>query len=494
MGSAVDLEVASVRQLATLLDAGTITSVDLVQAYLGRIEVFNSRGPALNAVRALNPDALADAAEADRLRGGPHGRLLGIPVLVKDNIDVRGMPTTAGSVALEHAYPAADAALVTNLRRAGAVIIGKTNLTEFANFLAEGMPGGYSSLGGQVRNPYDASRSPSGSSAGSASAVAAGLAALAVGTETNGSILSPAAANSVVGVKPTLGLASRGGILPIAASQDTAGPMTRTVTDAAVLLSAMAGIDPDDPATAGNPLADRDLTRSLHPDALRGARIGVVADQVPDGDGRPLWDAACTVLREQGATLVDVDLDSGCGDDSTVLHYEFKRDLNEYLARLPAGAPVRTLAEVISHNEANAAATLKYGQARALTAQAMDLSPDSADTARHAADRAKDLVDSRDRVDAVLDRHDLTALLFTGSGSASLGALAGYPSITVPAGYRTTNRHPFGITLLGQAWTEPTLIGYAYAYEQASGLRQPPTRVNPALFRYVDPGSGSCPP
>lgn len=468
----VDLEVATVAALARSLAEKKITSVGLTQAYLDRIAALDSRGPALNAVRAVNPRALAEAEAADRRADG---RLRGIPVLVKDNIDVQGMPTTAGSLALEHSYPTADAPLVTNLRAAGAVILGKTNLTEFANFLAEGMPGGYSSLGGQVRNPYDASRSPSGSSSGSAVAAATGLAALTVGTETNGSILSPSAANSIVGVKPTVGLVSGAGVVPIAASQDTIGPMARTVADAAALLTVLTAAD--------NPLSGHDFTTSLSPDALRGARIGVVA-----GQNGPLWDAAVAVLRACRATLVPVDLDPAV-TDSTVLYYEFKRDLNEFLGRLPADAPMHSLAEVIAYNEANAPLMLKYGQTRAALSEAMDLSPGSADTARYVADRARDLAGSRDRVDAAMGEHDVAALLFPGAEGAHLGALAGCPSITVPAGYQAANRYPFNISFLGRAWTEPTLIGYAYAYEQASGLRRPPSEINPALFRQT-----ACPP
>jgi amidase len=490
----VDLETATVAQLSRLLDEGTITSVDLTRAYLDRIAALNTRGPALNAVRALNPNALAEAQAADRRRDGRHGPLLGIPVLLKDNIDVAGMPTTAGSLALENSHPAADATLVARLRAAGAVILGKANLTEFANFLAEGMPGGYSSLGGQVLNPYDASQTPSGSSAGSAVATAAGLATLTVGTETSGSILSPAAANSVVGVKPTVGLISRVGIVPIAASQDTAGPMTRTVADAAAGLTALSGTDPQDPATADNPLAGHDFTGSLSTQALRGARIGVVRTKLPTDETQ--WHTALEELTRQGATLVPIELDTESSlpnDDSTVLNYEFKRDLNAYFARLPADAPIHSLAEVIAYNRAHAPAALKFGQARALASEAMDLSPGSADTARHAADRAQDLADSRDRIDAAMREDNLTALLFAGAGGSSTGARAGYPSITVPAGYQPANRRPFNITFLSKAWSEPTLIGYAYAYEQASQLRQPPSQVNPSLFRHVAPNATSSP-
>ncbi|MDQ3786805.1 MAG: amidase family protein, partial [Actinomycetota bacterium] len=466
---AIDLETVTVARLLRMLDDGQVTSADLVQACADRIAALDT---AVHAIRALNPAAAEEARIADEARArGERGKpLLGVPVLLKDNIDVAGMPTTAGSVALAASYPAGDAALVTGLRAAGAVILGKTNLTEFANFLADGMPGGYSSLGGQVLNPYDTSESPSGSSSGSAVAAAMGYAPLTVGTETSGSILSPAASNSVVGIKPTVGLVSRTGVVPIAASQDTAGPMTRTVADAAYLLTALTGIDQDDAATAANPLADHDFTRDLRADALRGARIGVVRDQIPPDttDNRSLWDAAVAVLREQGATLVEVELDTDEGFDSTVLNYEFKRDLNAYFARLPESAPIRTLAEVIAYNEAHAGVALKFGQARALAAQAMDLSPGSADTRRHDADRARDLADSRDRLDGVMAEHRVSALLFAGGGSASIGAKAGYPSISVPAGYRAADRRPFAIALLGPAWSEPTLVGYAYAFEQAA--------------------------
>jgi amidase len=468
----VDLETAAVMHLSRLLARGEITSAGLTHAYLDRIEALD---PVLGAVRAVNPNALAEAQAADE---AGHGPLHGIPVLVKDNIDVEGMPTTAGSTALEHSYPAGDATLVTNLRAAGAVILGKTNLTEWANFLAEGMPGGYSSLAGQVLDPYDTSLSPSGSSAGSAVAAAAGLATLTVGTETSGSILSPAMANSVVGVKPTVGLVSRTGIVPIAASQDTAGPITRTVADAAALLTALSSVDPQDAATIHNPLAGHDFTTALHPDALRGARIGVVRDQ----SDHTLWHDARAALTDQGATLVPVDLDMD-EIDSIVLNYEFQRDLNTYLANLPPGPVIRSLAELIAYNEAHPADMLKFGQERALASQALDLSPGSADTARYRADRAQDLAGSRDRIDATMAEADLTALLFPGVTGYSIGARAGYPSITVPAGYQAANRHPFAITLLGQAWTEPTLLAYAHAYEQATRLRRPPSEINPALFR-----------
>ncbi|GIH15682.1 amidase family protein [Rugosimonospora africana] len=498
----MDLETATVAQLGQLLQSRRISAVDLASAYLARIRQYNSRGPALNAVRAINPAALDEARAADAvLRSGKrHGPLLGIPVLLKDNIDVRGMPTTAGSVALAHSYPSADAPLVTGLKKAGAVILGKANLTEFANFLTSGMPGGYSSLGGQVLNPYDASQTPSGSSSGPGVAAAFGFAPLTVGTETSGSILSPSAANSDVGIKPTVGLVSRTGIVPIAASQDTAGPIVKTVADAAAELTALTTADPLDPATAQNPLLGHDFTADLSTTALRGARIGVVASQVPAAgtDTRTLWDAATAALTAAGATLVPVSLDTGSSipGGSSVLTYEFKRDLDTYLSRLPANAPMKSLADIVAYNDAHADVALKFGQTNALASQAKDLSPGSADTAKYLADRAQDLADSRDRIDAVMAANDLTALLFAGSGSAGIGAKAGYPSISVPAGYQASNRRPFNISFLGRAWSEPTLIGLGYAYEQATMLRRPPSRVNPSLFRCAGPGGSdpSCAP
>jgi len=483
----VDLETATVAELRQLLDSGRVSAESLTRAYLDRIEAISLQPPALNAVRALNPNALAEARGADEARRRGHrAPLLGIPVLLKDNIDAAGMPTTAGSVALAHSRPAADAPLVAQLRRAGAVILAKGNLTEFANFLTVGMPSGYSSLGGQVLNPYDASLTPSGSSSGPAVGAAAGLAPLTVGTETSGSILSPSAANSDVGIKPTVGLVSRTGIVPIAASQDTAGPIAKTVADAAVLLTAIAGMDPLDPATAANPLVGHDFTADLRTDALRGARIGVVQSQVPAAgtDNRALWDAATAALTALGAALVPVALDttSSIPGGSSVLTYEFKRDLDTYLSRLPAGAPVRTLADVIAFNAAHAAVALKFGQVQALASQAIDLGPGSADTAKYLADRAQDLADSRGRIDPLMAANGLTALLFANGGSAAIGARAGYPSITVPAGYQAGTRRPFNVTFLGRAFSEPTLVGYGFAFEQATRLRRPPSAINPTLF------------
>lgn len=525
----VDLETATVAQLDALMAAGTSTSVALTDGYLERIRALSVAGPHLNAVQTVNPDALKDAAAADaRRRAGESGPLLGIPVLVKDNIDVKGLPTTAGSVALAGNVVPADAPLVTTLRRAGAVILGKTKLTEFANYLTTGMPAGYSSLGGQVLNAYDASQTPSGSSAGSGVAASVGLAALTIGTETSGSILSPANASSDVGVKPTVGLVPRTGIIPIAASQDTAGPLVKTVADAAALLNGITSTDPDDAATTGNPLVGHDFLGDLSTTALRGARIGIVAGQAPSpatstvtvasesgtstvttapSDAALLFSNAVQTLRDQGATVVDnVTLQPApptpapaTGTVST-LSYEFKRDLNAYLrTRTAAGFPIRTLADVIAYNDAHAKDALKFGQALAVASQRTDTERDAANAALQ---RQRDLAGSRSRIDATLQNgtpddpsDDFTALLYVGSGSAGIGAQAGYPTVLVPAGYTTSqgaasvggdtsgNRRPFSIAFLGKAYEEPRLLGYASDYEDASRLRQPPSALNPTLFR-----------
>ena len=370
----IDLERASIPQLRDALNARRITSEELVEAYLERIRALNSNGPGLNAVRVLTRDSVEQARQADqdRKKGRARGPMHGIPVLVKDNIDVKGLPTTAGALALADSYPSKDAFLVTRLRAAGAIILGKTNLTEFANFTTNGMPSGYSGLGGQVLNPYDVSQTPSGSSSGSGSAAAAALAAVTIGTETSGSILSPAAANSLVGVKPTVGLVSRTGIIPIAASQDTAGPMTRSVYDAAALLTALTGIDPEDPITStSSGVVGTDYTRALSTTALQGKRIGVAS--TPTGNQGVLFNEALDVLRAQGATVVPVTVTTG-GLPPGILDYEFKRDLNAYLARLPHSAPMNTLDDVVQFNLAHAAeGTIKFGQTQLVTSNNIDL-------------------------------------------------------------------------------------------------------------------------
>lgn len=477
---AIDLTTASITQLQDGLTAGRFTSEQLVGAYLARIAEVNSHGPSLNAVRALSGDALTQARtlDAERAAGHVRGPMHGIPVLVKDNIDVRGMPTTAGSLALENSRPAGDSFLVTRLRAAGAIILGKTNLTEFANFTTSGMPSGYSSLGGQVLNSYDVSQTPSGSSSGSAVAAATALAAVTVGTETSGSILSPSVANSDVGIKPTVGLVSRTRVVPISATQDTAGPIARSVSDAAALLTALTGVDPQDPATAASKgVAGTDYTKVLSVNGLRGARIGVTP--APGGDQGAAYNQALDVLRAQGATLVDVAVDGG-NLPPDILTYEFKRDLNAYLARLPAGAPMRTLHDIVRFNTAHAAeGTIKFGQTQLIASDQVDL---EAQKAQYEADRAAGIATARQRIDSVLRAGDLSAIVFPGAGSAGIGARAQYPSVAVPIGYDPANGRPFGITFLGTLFSEAKLLPLAYAYEQAAKVFRPPAEVNPSLF------------
>ena len=462
----LDLETAGVDDVMKAMAGGVVSSVGLVHGYLRRIDELDRQGPAVHAVRCLAPDAEEQAAARDRERaaGADLGPLHGVPVLVKDNIDVAGMPTTGGALALEHSVPDRDADLVIRLREAGAVVLGKTNLTELANFMTEGMPSGYSSLGGQVLNPYDVSLTPCGSSSGSGAAAALGLATVTVGTETDGSILCPCDAQSLVGVKPTVGAVSGTGILPIATSQDCAGPMTRTVQDAAVLLAVLSG---------------RDL--ELQPSALGGARL--VAPPPPDdldAEDRDLLLAAIEAVRAQGATVVDVPGMSET-DETPVLHYEFDRDVDAYLARLPEGAPRRTMADIARWNEDNAGTALKYGQKHVLAALDVD---HARDREAYLAQRARDVaMAGQHGIDALLAAHGADAVLMPSWRGAGIAARAGYPSVIVPAGYRPSSRRPFGVSFLGRAGGEATLLALALHLEQATRLRRPVSAVNPSLMR-----------
>ena len=351
------------------MTAGSLSAVNLTKAYLQRIALTNTEGPAINAVRSLNPKALEEAAarDAERAAGTVRGPLHGIPVIVKDNLDAAGIATTAGSVALENSIPDRDSTVVAKLRAAGAILLGKANLSEYANFIANGvMPSGYSSLGGQVLNPYNADITPSGSSSGSGAVAAAGLAPITIGTETSGSITSPANDQGVVGLRPTVGLVSRTGILPISATQDTAGPMTRTVADAAAELGAIAGKDPEDPATATAPDTVPNYLAGLSPTALQGKRIGVI------NNNNAQYTAAVAAIQALGATTVQIPTPTA-PSSSSILFQEFKRDLAAYFSRLPANAPMKTLADVIAYNNAHANDALKYGQSTFTQAQATDL-------------------------------------------------------------------------------------------------------------------------
>jgi amidase len=503
---------ATIGELRRALATRLVTPAELTEMYLTRIAAYDDEGPALNAYLHLNGNAVADAnalgVSCEEPAAPP---LCGIPVVIKDNIDTADMPTTAGSLALEGSQPERDAFLTRRLREAGAVIVGKATLTEFANFLSTDMPSGYSSLGGFGYNPYDPralpgadgrpALTPGGSSSGSAIAVSANLAAGGVGTETSGSILSPASSNGLVGIKPTLGLVSRAGIIPISADQDTAGPVARTVTDAAILLGVLAGADPADPATSAclEPgLCETDYTQFLDPEALAGARIAV--PQLGNAR-RTIMESAIDVLRERGASVEEISplpgeagtcLSLPAGNIcSTVLIYGFKRDLNAYLAATPA-APVGSLGDVIAFNAANAGA-LVYGQRLALLADALDTSAGSADTLRYQNDRAEALANARGVLDAVYDgadgiagtEDDVDALLFSENSGAGGPAIAGYPSITVPGGFvpptdTVENAFPSGVTFSGRAFDEPALIALAFAFEQATLHRRPPASA-PAL-------------
>ena len=478
---------ATIPEMQAALRSGAITSKQLVQLYLERIDKYDRNGLKLNSIRHLNPRALEIAEEKDRERTAGHakGPLFGIPVLLKDNIDTADQPTTAGSVALEGSVPPKDAFLTRRLRDAGAIILGKANLTEFANYIAEGMPAGYSSLGGYVFNPYNPNiaaegdgrpaLSPGGSSAGPGAAVAANLAAVSVGTETSGSILSPSSQNCLAGIKPTVGLISRTGVIPIAASQDTAGPMARTVTDAAILLGVLAGVDPEDPATAAaRHKAHHDYAKYLKKDGLKGARIGVCRARYWDSlrdDGYQIMQDAIAKMQELGAEMVEIDIPGArdlSASKSSVLRYEFKRDLNAYLARLGPAARVHSLAEVIAFNEERKA--LKYGQKLALASQNTDLEKEKD---QYHKDRDADLLLSRKQgIDFVMREYDLDALLFPSNFGANIGAKAGYPSVIVPGGF-LSNGSPFGIAFTGPAFSEPVLIRLAYAFEQATKFRRP---------------------
>ncbi len=442
--------------LAGAIGRGDLSAHEVTAFYLKRLETYGER---VNALRAVNPHALEEAGRLDR--AGHSGPLSGVPVLIKDNIDVAGLPTTAGAWNLEGHVPERDAPLVATLRRAGAVILGKANLTEWANFTTFGMPNGFSSLGGQVLNPWGEGLDVGGSSSGSGAAVAARLAPLAVGTETSGSILSPAASNGVLGLKPTVGRVSRSGIIPISSSQDTAGPITRTARDAWLLLSAMVGEDADNAATLNAPPLE-----SMTPDALRGARLGV-GRAVVAGLSAPrqaAFEGALDSLREAGAEIVDADLPT-LGeleqDGLEVLVYEFKRDLNRYLANVKNGPT--TLREVISQNEADPG-RVPYGQVLLLAAEATS---GELTEAAYTRARERDLRLARDEGLDVLFGRGLDAWLTPGNRAAHVGAKAGYPSVCVPVG--AVDGEPLGLTFMGPAWSEAKLLSLAAGFEAARG-------------------------
>ncbi len=489
------LEELTISDMQALMVAGDLTAVSLTEGYLARIDAIDRTGPTLNAVIELNPDALAIAAQldAERAAGDVRGPLHGIPILLKDNIDTGDrMATSAGSLALANHHAAQDGAVAANLRRAGAIILGKTNLSEWANFRSSKSSSGWSSRGGQTRNPYALDRTPCGSSSGSGVAVSANLCAAAIGTETDGSVVCPSHHAGIVGIKPTVGLVSRTGIVPISHSQDTAGPMARTVTDAAILLGALTGADERDPATAASQgRSTDDYTQFLDLDGLRGARIGVARNYF---GFHPLVDAimerAIVTLRAAGAVIVDpanIATAKQFGDDEyTVLLYEFKAGLNAYLADIDPALPVHSLAELIEFNHLHRERAMPYfGQELFVLAQEKgDLAEETYRQARSESLRLA----GRGGIDATLDEYDLDALIAPtggpawlvdwvngdhyGGGSSSAAAVAGYPNITVPAG--AVYGLPIGLSFIGAAWQEATLIKLAYAFEQRTQARRPP--------------------
>jgi amidase len=493
------LEEKSIGDLQSMMSSGKMSSRQITQAYLTRIEQLNKRGPALHAVIETNPDALAiaSALDAERKSKGPRGPLHGIPVLLKDNIGTHDrMTTTAGSYALEGSIPPRDAFIAALLRAAGAVLLGKTNLSEWANFRSSHASSGWSGRGGQAKNPYVLDRNPCGSSSGSGAAVSANLCAIAVGTETDGSIVCPSSANGIVGIKPTLGLLSRSGIVPIAHSQDTAGPMTRTVRDAAIMLGAMTGEDGDDSATAGSSSHSvPDYTKYLDANGLRGARIGVVRAHYAgfnDSVDKLVADAI-EVMKRHGAIIVDpADIPTaGKFDDSEfdVLLYEFKADLNNYLASLGPSAPVKSLKDIIDFNEKHRDKEMPwFGQDIMLKAQEKGPLTEKKYLDALAQDQAMSRAQG---IDAVMNEHKLDALIaptggpawpidllngdhFTG-GYSTPSAVAGYPNINVPIGF--VSGLPIGMSIFGRQWSEPVLLRIAYSYEQASKMRRAPTFI-----------------
>lgn len=501
--SAFELEEVTVVELQEGMRSGKYTARSITEMYLARIEEIDTQGPAVNAILEINPDALAiaDALDEERRAKGVRGPLHGIPVLLKDNMDTADkMRTTAGSLALAGSTVSQDAFVVQRLREAGAILLGKTNLSEWANFRSTHSTSGWSARGGQTRNPYALDRNPCGSSSGSGVAVAANLCPVAIGTETDGSIVCPSSANSIVGMKPTVGLVSRSGIIPIAHSQDTAGPMARTVADAAILLGVLAGVDPRDPVTHESlGRAHRDYTPFLDARGLRGARIGVarrffgfhpMVDQI--------MDAAIEEMKRIGATLVDpvgTDMAGEFQDaEFEVLLYEFKADLNGYLAARPH-APVRSLKEIIAFNAQHPEKEMPYfGQEIFLMAE--EKGPLSSEAYLNAL-RQNHRLSRAEGIDAMLHEHQLDAIMApTGGppwltdlvngdhhlgGSSSPAAVAGYPNITVPAGY--IYGLPVGISFFAGAYSEPTLLRVAYAFEQATRVRHSPPFLASADLR-----------
>ncbi|MFD0696685.1 amidase family protein [Paenibacillus sp. GCM10027628] len=477
---------ADIMSMQNAMEAGSITSEELVQVYLDRINKYDSR---INSILELNPEAIqiARALDIERKEKGARGRLHGIPILLKDNIDTYdNMHTSAGSVALAGSFAAADSFVASKLRSAGAVLLGKTNMTEWSNFMSSTMPAGYSSRGGMVLNPYGPGELfISGSSSGTAAAIAANLGAAGIGTETAGSIVGPASQNLLVGIKPTVGLVSRAGIIPISSSQDTPGPIARTVSDAVIILGALTGVDDKDVATlASINLSYQDYTPFLDANFLRDARIGIPRHYYKDLDeGRlSIMEAAITTLKHAGATIIDpvtlhIEQNSWNND---VITYEFKKGLNDYLSKLADSAPIHSLKELIEYNDKNAESALKYGQDTLIRSEETTL------TDQTYLQKRQEYMELplKQGIDYVIDKYRLDALMLPGDVDGMyIAARLGYPLISVPAGYSSegvmdsdgdSTKGPFGVVFSGKAFSEPLLIKIAYSFEQATLHRFPP--------------------
>jgi amidase len=493
--SPFELDEITISDLQDGMKSGKFTARSLVEKYSARIAEIDKSGPAINSVLELNPDALsiADALDEERKAKGPHGPMHGVPVLIKDNIDTADrMMTTAGSLALVGSKPLQDSFVAQKLRSAGAVILGKTNLSEWANIRSSHSTSGWSGRGGLTRNPYALDRNPCGSSSGTGAGISANLCAVGIGTETDGSIVCPSSSNGLAGIKPTVGLVSRGGIIPISHSQDGAGPMCRTVRDAATLLGALTGVDSRDSATAASAgKSFTDYTRFCDPNGLKGARIGVARKYFGFNDAvDAVMEQALDALKKQGATLVDpADIETlGKFDESELLvfMYELKADLNAYLARLGPGAPVRTLQDIIEFNDRNRQKEMPYfGQDLFVKAEAKG--PLTEKAYIDALDKNHQLART-EGIDATMDKYRLDAIVaptggpawltdlvngdHVAGGSSNAAAVAGYPNINVTAGF--ISGLPVGISFFGRAWSEPVLIRLAFAFEQTTKARQAP--------------------
>ncbi len=490
-------EEATIADLQGVLSSGQTNSRKLLEHYLSKISTIDQSGPTLSSIIQLNPDALviADELDKERTAKGPRGPLHGIPVLLKDNIaTVDRMETTAGSLALLGARAKRDAFVATRLRRAGAIILGKANLSEWANFRSTRSSSGWSARGGQTKNPYVLDRSPCGSSSGSGVAVAANLVSAAIGTETDGSILCPSSSNCLVGIKPTVGLVSRAGVIPISNSQDTVGPMCKTVSDAAIVLGAIAGVDPNDAATMNSEdKYQRDYTQFLDPNGLENARIGVAREVYFGYSAKSdaIAEYAIKIMKQRGATIIDpanipsAKKMSESESELTAMLFEFKSSLNAYLSELEV-SPLRTLTEIIAFNEDNAKLELQYfGQELFIKSEATTTLEDPKYLMALEQNRR---LSRSEGIDAVMGQYQLDALVMPTTtpawtvdlvngdpsfgGSSQPSALAGYPAITVPAGF--CFGLPVGITFTGRAFSEPVLIKLAYAFEQATHFRRPP--------------------